>query len=328
MHGTKRDAEAKLRELVTALDKGEYVSSTKETVGGFVSRWLGIAHRYLNPVLGPISLNALRPDHVQALYANMLRRGLSPRTVVHTHRLLRECLSHAVKWRVLSQNVCDAVDPPRPQRKQMAALDTDEVDRFLAAAETNPYRDVFFVLIYTGLRRSEVLALHWSDVDLDRCTLNVVAGLHRLPGQGLVLLPTKTSRSRRQVPITEEVVDVLHQVRGEQTLQRITLGSAWNDSGFVFTKPDGGPLDPERVTKGFAKTAKEAGFNGIRLHDLRHSHASLMLKAGVGPKEISERLGHASISITMDVYAHLLPGMGAEAAKKFSMLLAESRKDK
>ena len=325
--------------------KGDYVAPTRESVESFLYRWLdtyaatntsprtqedyrGIAHRYLTPVLGTIPLNMLRPDHVQALYADMLGRGLSPRTVLHTHRLLRQCLSHAVKWRVLSRNVCDAVDPPRPQRMQMTALDTDEVDRFFAAAETNQYRDVFFVLLYTGLRRSEVLALHWSDIDLPRCTLNVVAGLHRLPGRGLVLLPTKTSRSRRQVPVTEEVVDVLHQIRGQQTLQQMTLGPAWTDTGFVFTKPDGSPLDPERVTKEFAKTAKEAGFSRIRLHDLRHSHASLMLKAGVGPKEISERLGHASIAITMDVYAHLLPGMGAEAARKFSKLLTESRKGK
>jgi len=108
-------------------------------------------------------------------------------------------------------------------------------------------------------------------------------------------------------------------------VQRLSVGPAWHDAGFVFTKGDGSPLDPEKVTKEFARTAKEAGFSGIRLHDLRHTHASLMLKAGASPKSISERLGHASISITMDVYAHLLPGIQEEAAQKFSKLLADSR---
>jgi len=169
--------------------------------------------------------------------------------------------------------------------------------------------------------------LKWTEVDLDRGTLNVVAGLHRLTGQGLVLLATKTVRSRRQISITEEVVDLLHQIRGQQMVQRLEFDTAWQDTGFVFTKADGRPHDPEKVTKAFANTATQAGLVGIRLHDLRHSHASLMLKAGVSPKAISERLGHASISITMDVYAHLLPGMQEDAAQKFSKLLAESRKD-
>ena len=282
-------------------------------------------NRYLIPAIGGVSLTALRPDHVQGLYADMFGRGLSAQTVLHAHRVLREALGHAVEGRVIDWNVCDAVHPPRPQRKQMASMDADEATRFLVAAESTPYRDVFFVALYTGLRRSEVLALRWPEVDLDRCTLNVVAGLHRLTGQGLVLLPTKTARSRRQVSITEEVVDVLHQVRGQQMVRRMALGSPWQDNGFVFTKPDGSPLDPEKVTKAFAKVAKEAGFSGIRLHDLRHSHASLMLKAGASPKAISERLGHASISITMDVYAHLLPGIQEEAAQRFSDLLAKSR---
>ena len=282
-------------------------------------------HRYLVPALGNLTLTGLRPEHVQGLYGDLLSRDLSARTVLHTHRVLREALGHAVKWRLIAWNVCDAVDPPRPQRKQMTSMDEEEANRFLAVSETSPFKDVFFVALYTGLRQSEVLALKWTEVDLDRSTLNVVAGLHRLTGQGLVLLPTKTARSRRQLAVTEEVVDLLHQIRGQQLVRRMALGGAWHDGGFVFTKDDGSPLDPEKVTKEFAKTAKVAGFSGLRLHDLRHSHASLMLKAGASPKAMSERLGHASISITMDVYAHLLPGMQEEAAQKFSKLLADSK---
>ena len=345
VHGTKREADSKLRELVSGAEKGDYVTPSKESVGEFLTRWLdlyaanstsprtledyqGIIRRYLNRYLGAVPLSALKPDNVQGLYAEMRNRGLSSLTILHTHRLLSECLSHAVKWQILTKNVCDAVDPPRPQRRQMTSLDEDEVGLLLDASDSHPYRDVFFVALYTGLRRSELLALRWSEVDLDRPTLSVVAGLHRLPRQGLILLPTKTSRSRRQISLTDEVVGVLHQIRGQQMVQKIAPGSAWEDTGFVFTKPNGTPLDPERVSKEFSKVVKTAKIPKIRFHDLRHTHASLMLKAGVGPKAISELLGHASISITMDVYAHLIPGILEEAAQKFSNLLAAPRKGK
>jgi integrase len=219
VHGSKKDAEAKLRELLSAVDKGEYVGPNKETVAGYLQRWLdsyattntsprtlkdyrGIVRRYLVPNLGALHLTSLRPDHVQALYADMLSRGLSALTVLHTHRLLREAMSHAVKWRLITRNVCDAVDPPRPQRKQMASLDSTQLGRFFAATKGTPYHDVFFIALYTGLRRSEVLGLRWPEVDLERGTLSVVASLHRLPGQGLVLLPTKSLSDNLKIELS------------------------------------------------------------------------------------------------------------------------------
>ena len=146
-------------------------------------------------------------------------------------------------------------------------------------------------------------------MDLERFTLNVVAGLHRLSMKGLVLLPTKTRRSRRYVSITQEVVDVFREIRGSQIVQRLALGPVWQETEFVFTKADGTPMDPEKVTKAFARAAKAAGITDVRLHDLRHTHAFLMMKAGVNPKIVSERLGHASVNITLDTYSHVLPGL-------------------
>ena len=207
----------------------------------------------------------------------------------------------------------------------MAALDGDGVAIFLNAAEGSPYRDVFFTALYTGLRRSEVLALRWPDVDLERSTIRVTAGLHRLTGMGLVLLPTKTARSRRQVTITQELVDVLRSIRGSQMMVKMELGPAWEDTGFVFTKTSGKPLDPEKVTHNFTSIVRTAGLKGVRLHDLRHTHASLMLQAGVHPKIVSERLGHAGVAITMDTYSHVLPGLQEGAAERFSKLLSGRR---
>ena len=340
MHGTKRDAEAKLRELLTSAERGAYVAPSKLSVGDFLVRWLvsyaatatsartqqdyrSIVNRYLIPALGSMPLTSIRPEHVQQLYAALKDRGLSAMTILHTHRLFKQALSHAVKWDLAARNVCDLVDPPRPQRTEMTALDTEGVSRLRAAAIDTPFVDVFLVALYSGLRRSEVLALRWPEVDIERGTLRVVAGLHRINGKGLALLPTKTARSRRQVSITQDVADVLRQIRGYQMVQRMELGELWQNSGFVFTDQLGNPLDPNRVSKAFAKLRTQAALKGLRFHDLRHTHASLMLSAGVHPKVVSERLGHASIAITMDTYSHVLPGIQEEAAERFSRLLAE-----
>ena len=204
----------------------------------------------------------------------------------------------------------------------MAALDAHGVARLLAASEATPYRDLFSVAIYTGLRRSELLGLRWTDVDLDRGRLSVVAGLHRLTGKGLVLLPTKTARSRRSVSVGAEALDTLRHVRMQQLENRLAAGPAWHDTGFVFTKGDGSPIDPEKVTHAFARVARGAGLTGVRFHDLRHTHASLMLQAGVHPKVVSERLGHASVTITLDTYSHVLPGLQEDATARFSEVLA------
>ncbi len=339
IHGTKKEAEAKLRELLTAMERGDYVAPTSETMGAFLRHWLdnyaathvsprtyrdydGIVRRYLQPALGGLPLARVKPQHVQGLHATLLGRGLSPRTVLHTHRVLSEALSHAVKWQLVARNVCDAVDAPRPERKEMAALDAHGVARLLAASEATPYRDLFSVAIYTGLRRSELLGLRWTDVDLDRGRLSVVAGLHRLTGKGLVLLPTKTARSRRSVSVGAEALDTLRHVRMQQLENRLAAGPAWHDTGFVFTKGDGSPIDPEKVTHAFARVARGAGLTGVRFHDLRHTHASLMLQAGVHPKVVSERLGHASVTITLDTYSHVLPGLQEDATARFSEVLA------
>lgn len=338
VHGTKREADSKLRELVSGAEKGDYVTPSKESARSYLAKWLagyaatntslrtqedydGIVRRYIEPKIGSIPLSRLRPEHLDDLYGEMKQRGLSARTILHTHRILREALSHAIKRRLLTQNVCDAVDPPRPERKEMVSLDEEELARLLSNAETSYYSNVLFVASYTGLRRSEILALKWSSVDLDGGSISVVAGLHRIPGHGLVTLPTKTQKSRRLISITSEVADVLRQTKGAQILNQVEFGPLWQDSGFVFTQPGGAPIDPELVTQAFAKIAKAAGFKGIRLHDLRHTHASLMMKGGVTPKVVSERLGHSSIAVTMDIYSHVLPGLQEEAAQRFAKLL-------
>ena len=194
-----------------------------------------------------------------------------------------------------------------------------------AACDGSQFQHAFFVALYTGARRSELLALRWENVDLERGRLHIVAGLYRIKGKGLMLLPTKTLKSRRGISISSEVVQVLRQIRGTQVVKRVELGPAWMNTGFVFTDEIGGPLDPARVSKEFARVRKHAGIGGVRFHDLRHTNASIMLLAGVHPKVVSERLGHSSIMVTMDIYSHLLPGLQEDAAEKFSKMIGNPR---
>lgn len=332
--GNKGAAQKRLRELLTSLDKGMALDSTKATVGEFLERWLtdyaetntsprtvmGYREKvrnYLYPYLGHFPLAKLTPQHVQNLYSEMLGRGLSARTVVLAHRILREALKHAVKWGLLMRNVCDAVDPPKPQNREMAALDAVGVEKFLDSAASTRYGAVFFLALYTGMRRSELLGLRWTAVDLNAKTVSVVETLQRILGKGMMTLQPKTAKSRRLVNLPPAAAALLSGLRTKQQDIRQTLGLEWRESDYVFSLPDGRPYSPDKVSLAFADVIKKAGLPHIRLHDLRHTHATMMMAQGVNPKTVAERLGHASVVITLDTYSHVLPGLQEEAALKF-----------
>jgi integrase len=178
---------------------------------------------------------------------------------------------------------------------------------------------VYRLDFFCGARRSEVLALRWPQVDLDRRAISIIAGLHRIPGQRLVLLDVKTGKSRRRIPIPMEIVDMLRSVKGRQIAQaELAIGQPWNAEGFVFCKADGSPFDPEKVTKDFTPRMEAAGPKGITMHSLRHSFASLQLARGEAPKVVQELLDHSSIAVTSDIYSHVIPGMKEAAVDRFA----------
>jgi len=332
--GTKADAQRHQRELLTNLDKGLLIDIPKTSLGEFIDRWLrdyveirvsprtaegyhGIIRRYIRPNLGRVDISRLTPQHVQKLYSDMLKKGLSATTVLHTHRLLSEILGHAVKWGVIIRNVCDAVDPPRPQRREMTALDSTQAQKLLEATAQSPYGAIFFLALYAGLRRSEILGLRWCDVDIPNKTISVNQTLHRLIGKGLVIGEPKTSHSRRAVKLPPDAVALLAGLRAKRRDQLEVLGIGWRESDFVFCDAHDRPMAPDTVSHNFSKIMKRLGFSRVRFHDLRHTHATLMLKQGVHPKIVSERLGHATVNITLDTYSHVLPGMQDAAVIAF-----------
>lgn len=335
VHGTKKHAESVLRERLSAIENGGYVPRDKETVAGFLERWLmtyaatnttlrtqegyrGNIQRYVNPAIGSVPLQTLAAQHIQGIYAQMLDKGLSKRTALHVHRVLRKALADGVKWGLLSRNVADAATPPRPEQKQLEMWDSETANGFLEAAQESRFQGLYNLAILTGMRRSELCGLKWESADLVTRRLSVVRTLQRIPGMGLVEGQPKTPRSRRSISLGPEAVNLLHAVRGQQIEQSLAAGPIWQNTGYVFTQADGTPVDPESVSKDFCAIVRKAGLPHLTLHGLRHAHATALMVKGANPKVVSERLGHSNIAITMDTYSHVLPGLQEEAA-----LLAE-----
>lgn len=214
-----------------------------------------------------------------------------------------------------------AWDVPRARHTEMQTWEREDVNTFLEAARETQYYALFHGALYTGMRRSELLALRWSDIDLFGCELSVTRTLHQVRDGSIVFGEPKSARSKRLIKLTPQNVSVLRLHREKQLTVNISLGKTLNESDLVFCHIDGTPLLPSSVTHAWEKLVKTTGVKRIRLHDARHSHASLMLKQGIHPKIVQERLGHSSIQITLDTYSHVAPGLQEAAAARFDEAL-------
>ncbi len=340
--GTKKDAERRLSDLIHQVDSGSFIRPSKTTVAEFLEQWLSdycrpnvarktyygysdIIQRRLIPGLGLIPLTELRPETIQRLYAKRLesgrvdgKGGLNPRSVQRYHQCFHRALKTAVEWGLLSRNPTDAVKPPKARSVEMHILDEDGIRVVMRAASGTPYFCLFYLALCTGMRRSEMLALRWSDVDLALGSVSVTRSLHYLSDGSFDIRAPKTAKGRRTIVLPSSAVLVLKNHKERQEAVFATAGRRMEQTGLVFCRPDdGSPLLPDTVTKNWIRLVQREGLAGVRLHDLRHTHASLMLKQGVHPKVVQERLGHASIGITLDVYSHVAPGLQAAAAARF-----------
>src|SRR5262249_22583286 len=348
--GTKRQAQIECARLIAELQKGTAIEPSRMTVAAFLERWIEhmqgqvsprsheryaeIARKNLAPLLGGLTLTKVQPAHISQAYAKALasgrrdgRGGLSARTVTHMHRVLREALQQALRWQLLARNPADAVKPPKVERQQMSVLDTDATVELIGAARGTPLFMPILLGVRCGLRRGEVVALRWRNVDLERGQISVVASAEQTD-QGVREKEPKNGKGRTIVLSVTEVEE-LRTHRRRQAEALLALGVRLTDDHHVVTRADGQPLQPRSLTHAFVKFVRRHGFQ-IRLHDLRHSHATHMLAAGVHPKIAQERLGHSSVGITLDLYSHVLPGMQAEAVSKIDAALqaAVDRKSK
>jgi len=286
--------------------------------------------KYLIPSLGQLPLTQLRPEHIQRFYAEKLAKGradgsggLSSRTVRYMHVTLHKALKNAVKMGIIIRNPADAVEVPKQKSREMQIMNESEIHIFLEYAKYTPYYALFYTALFTGMRRSELLALRWSDVDLALCQLYISRTVHRLQNGEIIFSVPKTSKSKRMVNLSPSTAITLREHRAQQEMIK---GYSLSDDDLVFSQYDGKLLLPDSVTHAWKSLANRIGLKGIRLHDARHTHASLMLKQGIHPKVVQERLGHASIKITLDVYSHVAPGIQRAAANKFDDIVL-SRKE-
>jgi integrase len=334
--GTKGDAQRKLRKYLTPLDEGTFVEPSKISVGEFLEQWLEtyarpntsgktferyaeLVRKDLIPLLGMYPLQKLQPLHVQACYTKLYER-LSAKTVLQHHRVLRKALQHAAKWGLVARNVAgtDLVDAPKPVHKEVRALDEIQTARLLVLARGRRFYLPVVLAVTTGMRRGEICGLRWGDVDLDAGVISVRQSLEQTKS-GLRFKPPKTTKGRRRIDLGSLALDALQAHKVEQAKERLLIGKGYQDYGLVVANVDGTPYPPDSLTSSFAsmiRRTKDKELKRLRFHDLRHSHATQLFRQGIHPKIVSERLGHATVSITLDLYSHVLPGMQEDAANK------------
>ncbi len=337
--GRRADAERKMSEMLHGSATGLHVEASRITIAELLRKWLAahravvsaktherqeeIVEKHLIPALGTYRAQQLTGLHLQTHYAEALRAGrrngnggLAPRTVLHHHRTVFTALKQAVRWRIIARNVAEDATPPRAPRKDMAALDEGQTAQVMIAADTSIWNVPIFVAATTGMRRGEVLALRWKDVDLERARVHITQVVEQTKKGGLTFKEPKTDRSRRAVTLPSVTVEALKRHRAGQAEIRLALGLPRDENALVFTDAEGAPLKPSSMTKSFERIlGKAKPGTRVSLHGLRHSHASHLLKRDTNPKIVSERLGHASVAITLDLYSHILPGLQEDTAK-------------
>ena len=340
-YATRQEAQAHLAHTLTQLHGGGTLPSTRLRTGEYLEKWLqdyavgavatttfaryqDIVRLHLGPAIGLIPLQKLSPQAIEGYLTTKLRTGLSPTTVRHHAVLLHGALRRAVRWGLLARNPADMVDPPRRARPEVRVLDEEQSRLFLSEAKrsSSHYR-LFLAALTTGMRQGELLGLRWKDADLVLGAASVQQTLYRM-GKRILIKEPKTTTARRTVALPPTLVDELRQLREEQRAHRVVLGDAYHDHDLVFCQPDGRPLNANNIVRrDFRRVLRAAKLPRIRFHDLRHCHATLLLRQGVNPKIVQERLGHSTPAFTLHVYSHVLPGMQEEVVRRLDHVLRE-----
>lgn len=349
---SKREAERALQELRSSLQLGTFVESSAHTLASYLlDEWLPATapprvkfetwkdrrrnlETHVIPRVGGIPLQELNAAHINRLYADLLRNGavngsggLSATTVRRIHAMLRKALNDAVRWGQVQRNVALLSDPPpnkavqASRRRSMRTWNELELRRFLNSEKPKYLYPLWMFAASTGMRRSELLGLRWSDLNLTSSTASVRQTVLDTAEGFRPVEDQKSSLSARTIHLDRRTVGVLSDHRIAQRALQDAAGNAWQANDLVFPREDGSWWNPPAISLAFQRAVKAAGVPSIRLHDLRHTHATLLLASGVNPKVVSERLGHSSVAFTLDTYAHVMPGMQPEAAERFMELV-------
>ncbi len=344
----RQEVYERLQEAQREKQQGTLVTAPQQTLSQYLAYWLehnvkdtvrprtyeryeAIVRLHIVPLMGKVKLQALTPQHINTLKSKKLKEGLSPTTVSAIHEMLHKALDDAIKVGLIARNVCDTVSPPRKQHKEINPLTPDQARKLLEAAKGHPQEALFVLALATGMRRGELLGLKWQDINFAEGTLQVRRILSRLPtqmgkdrGDLYIESEPKTKSSRRNIVLTSFGLEALKQHRIRQEEMRRLAGDSWEDHDYVFCTPLGKHLDPGYgVLVQLKMLLEKAGLPDRRFHDLRHSAATLLLSMGVHPKVVQEILGHSEISMTMDIYSHVLPTMQKDAMDRLNLMFKQ-----
>ena len=327
---TRSEVAAKLSRALADREGGLTYDAGKQTVGEYLARWLSnsvrdtvrqrtyeryesIVRVHLAPAIGKVKLKALTPDHVRGLYREKLDGGLAPRTVLHIHRTLSKALKQATDDGLIPRNAAALVKPPRPRREEIRPLNREQVQALFEAARGDRLEALYVVAVTAGLRRGELQGLKWEDLNLEAGTLQVRRTLSE-PKGGYIFEAPKSGKGRN-IRLTQRATLALRDHRKRQLEERMRLGTLWQDHDLVFPSGAGTPVSGGNLNRAFKAHLERAELaSTTRLHDLRHTCATLLLRQGVNPKFVQELLGHGDVSLTLNVYSHILPDMGDIAA--------------
>lgn len=341
---TRQEAADQMARALSDLSRGSFVKPEKMTVGEWLDIWLneykrpGVRQKtydcyevlircHLKPALGHIPLKDLRPENLQWLYNEKAKAGLSARTIHLIHVVIHGALEQAIKNQLVLRNASVATVRPREAKKEIQPLSLDQVSQLLAVIrEDRPYPAILLEFS-TGLRRGELLALRWQDVDLQAGLLHVRQNLVRVSNQTgdrktrIIFQEPKTPQSRRTIPLPEDILEELKRHKARQAQEKLLLGQAYQDHGLIFCQADGKPMSPMNFTRSFDRMLKRAGLPDIRFHDARHTFATLMLELGEHPKTVQTMLGHSNIAMTLDLYSHVSLELERRAAARLNEAL-------
>ena len=335
VEGTKKEAQRILTEKLNELNKGTYIEPSKLTVDELLDQWLEVyvtpslapytvrgyktnIDKYIRPKIGEVPAQKLVPMQIQEIYKGMQTDGLSPRTIRYVHTTLHEALQYAFKMQLIPRNPADFVSVPKLVKYKSEVFEEDEVVKMLEAAKDTDMEAPLHLSVGLGLRRGELLALKWSDIDYNKRQVTICRNLVYVDGQYIFKAP-KSESGNRTIEMPRSMTAVLKKHWRKQLEYKLLFGSEYSDDNLVCCRPNGTPYIPGSFSHKFSEFLKVNKLRQIRLHDLRHTNASLMLQYNVPAKVASQRLGHSSIGITLDTYSHIIGNLQTEAADKIDL---------
>ncbi|WP_244380620.1 tyrosine-type recombinase/integrase [Saccharococcus caldoxylosilyticus] len=335
---TKTEAKKELLKIKNQVDDGSYFKESTEDFSMFMERWFNTSYKRTVEITTAKSreyvirnhimkyfqhkkINEITTFDIDSFYVDKLDSGYSGAYIRQMHNLLNQAFDQAVRWSLIKVNPVKNAKPPKVKSEEKITWTVDEVNRFLNLIKDSSMEIPYLLAIFTGMRRGEVLGLKWDDVDFENKKIRIKRSLCFVSGKGLIFKEPKTQKSKRQISISQYVVNVLKRHKQRQDSRKEKFGTQYQDNNLIVCTDDGKPLDPRNLLRQFYRLIEEANVPRISFHDLRHTHATILMQQGENPKVVSERLGHSRVGITLDLYSHVSDDLQEQAAEKFENAL-------